>query len=201
MRSVPTFLPRSISKVQCPRGATLICREWLRYYDLLPTRPRGSKLIQSWDAGAKPGAQNSYSACSTILQCGDDYYLVDLTRGRYDYPTLRKKAIALAERFKPDVILIEDASAGIALAQELKDLVGRPIKPIPVEQDKVGRLYVQQHKFEAGHVYFPRGAAFLTELEPELLSFPHGKTDDQVDSLDQGLAYKGSSYDRSLSWV
>jgi len=39
-------------------------------------------------------------------------------------------------------------------------------------------------------VLFPRGAPFLPELEAELLAFPRGKTDDQVDSISQALAYK-----------
>jgi len=36
------------------------------------------------------------------------------------YPRLRTTALALAERFKPDAILIEDTSADIALNQELR---------------------------------------------------------------------------------
>ena len=45
-------------------------------------------------------------------------------------------------------------------------------------------------KFEAGRVYFPRNAPFLPELEAELLTFPQGKHDDQVDSITQALAFK-----------
>ena len=114
---------------------------------------------------------------------------------------MKKTAIALAERFKPRVVLIEDASTGIALAQELRGILSSPVKPIPVDRDKVGRLYLQQDKFESGRVHFPNGAAFLPELEAELLSFPQGKTDDQVDSISQALAYKQSGYDSSMSWV
>ena len=126
---------------------------------------------------------------------------MDVTRGRYEYPRLRDTAIALAERFQPDIILIEEASTGIALAQELRSIIRRTIKPIPVDRDKVGRLYVQQQKFEAGRVLFPKGAHFLPELEAELLVFPQGKTDDQVDSISQALNHKLSSYDASLRWV
>jgi phage terminase large subunit-like protein len=52
-------------------------------------------------------------------------------------------------------------------------------------------VYVNQAKFEAGLVLFPKGALFLPELEAELLAFPQGKTDDQVDSISQGgLAWR-----------
>ena len=53
---------------------------------------------------------------------------------------------------------------------------------------------------EAGLVLFPKGARFLPDLETELLTFPQGKTDDQVDSISQALAYK-PGYDATLSWV
>jgi phage terminase large subunit-like protein len=94
----------------------------------------------------------------------------------------------LAERFAPTAILIEDTSAGIALAQELKQAGQYRVKSIPVDRDKETRLYVQAAKFEAGHVYFPKLAAFLVELETELLTFSQGKHDDQVDGLTQALA-------------
>ena len=107
----------------------------------------------------------------------------------------------MRKRFKPHTILIEDASTGIALAQELREAGTYAVKPIAVERDKVGRLYVQQAKFEAGLVLFPKGASFLPALEAELLAFPQAKTDDQVDSISQALAYKSSGYDSTMSWV
>ena len=41
-------------------------------------------------------------------------------RDRYEYRRLKAKANELADRYGPDVVLIEGASPGIALAQELK---------------------------------------------------------------------------------
>ena len=183
-----------------PPGGAMIRRQWLRYYDVAPERTYRTKVIQSWDTAAKNGAQNDWSVCTTWLIHEKHFYLLDVTRGRYEYPRLRETAAALAQRFKPSVIMIEDASTGIALAQELRQAGTFAVRPIPVERDKIGRLYVQQAKFEAGLVLFPKGARFLADLETELLTFPQGKTDDQVDSISQALAYK-PGYDASLSWV
>ena len=94
----------------------------------------------------------------------------------------------MAKRFNPLKILVEDASTGIALAQELRQSGIYTVKPVPVERDKQGRLFVHQAKFEDGLVLFPRKAPFLAELETELLTFPQGKHDDQVDSLSQALS-------------
>lgn len=185
-----------------PPGGAMIRRPWLRYYEVAPERNYQTKVIQSWDCAAKEGAQNSWSVCTTWLIVNKmDYYLLDLTRGRYEYPRLRQTALALAERFDPTAIVIEDASTGIALAQDLKDLGRYRTRPVPVDRDKVTRLYVQAAKFEAGHVYFPRHATFLPDLEAELLTFPQGKHDDQVDSITQALAFKAFGYDATMQWV
>jgi predicted phage terminase large subunit-like protein len=184
-----------------PAGGAMIKRVWLRYYDQLPERTYEAKVIQSWDTAAKDGAQNDWSVCTTWLVIDEHFYLLDLTRGRYEYPQLRDTAVALAGHFKPDEILIEEASTGIALAQDLKKTLDYYINPIPVHRDKIGRLYVQQAKFAAGRVHFPAGASFLPELEAELLAFPQARTDDQVDSISQALAYEPSGYDTSMNWV
>jgi predicted phage terminase large subunit-like protein len=184
-----------------PTGGSMIKREWLRRYDKAPERTYRTKVIQSWDTAAKDGAQNDWSVCTTWILDDGHFYLLDLTRGRYEYPQLRATAIALAERYKPDTILIEEASTGIALAQELRQAGRFAVRPIPVERDKIGRLYVQQAKFEAGLVLFPRAAPFMAALEAELLTFPQGKTDDQVDSISQALAYQTGGYDTSMKWV
>ena len=183
---------------QCPVpvGGAMIKRLWLRYYEPqeLPERTYRTKVVQSWDTAAKNGAQNDWSVCSTWLVVTDNYYLLDVTRGRFEYPRLRDAAITLATRYKPDMVLIEDASTGSALAQDLRPVLRRPVRLVKPEHDKIGRLYVQQAKFEAGLVHFPKNAEFLPELEAELLTFPQGRTDDIVDSISQVLNHKLSGY-------
>ena len=182
----------------------MIKPEWIRYYDLDQLQAllkSGGKIIHSWDPAAKPGEENSWSACTIWLIKGSDYYLVHADRGRYNFPDLLRKAKELATRYKPSVILVEDASTGIVLAQELPEIVRVPVKAVPVERDKISRLWQHQAKFEAGHVHFPKGASFLPELEEELFAFPHGKYDDQVDSLTQALSHEIPNYVRSMEGI
>ena len=95
-----------------PPGGAMIKRAWLQYYDVAPEL-RDGRVIQSWDTAAKDGAQNDWSVCTTWLVVDEHFYLLELTRGRYEYPQLRDIAVALARHFKPDEILIEEASTGI----------------------------------------------------------------------------------------
>ncbi|TYO63873.1 phage terminase large subunit [Bradyrhizobium hipponense] len=197
----PDVFAAQYQQAPVPAGGAMIKRDWLRYYDSAPPHEVGSRIIQSWDTAAKNGAQNDWSVCTTWQVADGNYYLLDLVRARFEYPVLRDTALGLAKRFKPHEILIEDASTGIALAQELREKGDCFVNPIKIEHDKIGRLYVQQAKFVAGRVWFPRNAPFLAELEMELLTFPQGRHDDQVDSISQALGYEDNGYDYTLSWV
>jgi predicted phage terminase large subunit-like protein len=197
----PDVFAAQYQQAPVPIGGGMIKRAWLRYYDTPPDRALGGRIIQSWDTAAKDGAQNDWSVCTTWHIVDGNYYLLDLVRGRFEYPLLRDTAIALAHRFRPHKILIEDASTGMALAQEFRKKGDFYVTPIKIEHDKIGRLYVQQGKFAAGRVWFQRNAPYLPDLVTELLTFPQGRNDDQVDSISQALADDGTSFYLCWSWI
>src|SRR5215211_4761843 len=100
-----------------PHGGAMIKRAWIRRYDQLPT---SGHIIQSWDVANKQGEENDYSVCTTWLVDENKYYLIDVLRGRFDFPTLRRKVSEQAKLHKASQILIEDAGFGTALIQEFK---------------------------------------------------------------------------------
>jgi predicted phage terminase large subunit-like protein len=114
--------------------------------------------------------------------------LLDLIRVRLDYPTLRRKITELYRRHPRSTLLIEDAGSGTSLIQDLKD---QNIRPIAIEPygDKVVRMAAQSAKIEGGEVYLPRHAEWLDDLRTEILAFPNGVHDDQVDSISQALRW------------
>ena len=57
------------------------------------------------------------------------------------------------------------------------------------EGDKVMRMSAQSAKIEAGYVLLPERAPWLQDFRTEILQFPHGRHDDQVDSLSQFLMW------------
>jgi predicted phage terminase large subunit-like protein len=93
-------------------------------------------------------------------------------------------------RFGANSIIIEDKGSGTALLQDLRR-ERDPHIPYPIafqpEVDKVTRMHAQSARIEAGHVLLPRRAEWLDEFRSELLQFPNGRYDDQVDSLSQFL--------------
>jgi hypothetical protein len=49
--------------------------------------------------------------------------------------------------------------------------------------DKETRMSRQQGRFEAGRILLPNAVPWLADFESELLAFPYGRYDDQVDAL------------------
>jgi predicted phage terminase large subunit-like protein len=173
-----------------PPGGGMIKRAWVRRHVRLPT---SGQIIQSWDVANKQGEENDYSVCTTWLIYQNKYYfLVDVLRGRFDFPTLRRKVYEQAQLHNPSRVLIEDAGFGTALVQELK-MPECSVMAIKPEYDKKIRMGIQATKFENGQVLFPKEAPWLADLEAELFAFPKGRHDDQVDSISQALAYKAPS--------
>jgi predicted phage terminase large subunit-like protein len=183
-----TFAAQYQQRPVAPGGA-MIKPAWIPRYD---QPPQSGQIVQSWDVANKQGEENDYSVCTTWLVHQNHYYLLDVLRGRFDFPTLRRKVSEHAKLHKASRILIEDAGFGTALIQELKtpEFSVTAVKP---EYDKKIRMAIQAAKFENGQVFFPKEAPWLSDLEAELFAFPNGRHDDQVDSISQALAYKSPS--------
>ena len=147
-----------------PPGGLMIKRDWLRWYsEHFDERPFHHRIFQSWDTAGKAGARNAYSVGSCWRQIRNDFYLIDMIRGRFDYPELKQAAIGFADKHKPGYILIENASTGIALAQEL-GRTGLPVESVPVTLSKENRMFEQTGKFAAGQVHFPTFEPFMATV-------------------------------------
>ena len=187
-----------------PVEGNLIRRSWFLAYDNLPAGPSRTRIVQSWDVAMMTGGQNDYSACTTWLTHKNDAYLLHVYRGRLEYPELRRKVICLAAEHGATTVLIENAGPGMNLLQDLRAAMPQGMtRPIGVkpEGSKVDRMAAQSAKIEAGHVHLPNSAPWLGEFLTELLSFPNGRHDDQVDSVSQFLRWLQNDAYNQISFV
>ncbi|WLA79956.1 phage terminase large subunit [Bradyrhizobium elkanii] len=177
-----------------PIGGNLIRREWFRRYDDMPGGSARDRIVQSWDTAMMTGSSNDYSVCTTWRIVKNDYYLIDVYRGRQQYPDIRRSVAALAARYDVQAVLIEDAGPGKPMLQDLQsdtpNGMPRPIGLKP-EGSKLDRMAAQSFRIEAGQVHLPANASWLDDYLLELLAFPYGKHDDQVDSTSQFLTWAG----------
>jgi len=103
-----------------PLEGNLIKRDWFRFYDQRPQPGPGHLVVQSWDIAMMTGDANDYSVCTTWCMNKADYYLIDVFRGRLQYPDLRRKIASLVLRYDAETILIEHAGPGLTLLQDLR---------------------------------------------------------------------------------
>jgi phage terminase large subunit-like protein len=109
-----------------PLAGNLIKRDWIRYFKGDLPRSEGDYFIISWDTAMKSSELADYSV-GTVWHAqnrGRRINLVDLVRGRFEYPELVAAATALYRKWKfPDFttnLVIEDKGSGSSLIQSLK---------------------------------------------------------------------------------
>jgi predicted phage terminase large subunit-like protein len=176
-----------------PLEGNLVKRDWFKFCQQAPGRQYGTQIVQSWDVAMTVGDRNDFSVCTTWLISKRDLYLLDVYRARLTYPDLRRKVIALAQLHCANSVVIENAGPGLNLLQDLRSNTSRVIKAnligLKPEGSKMERMAAQSAKIEAGYVHLLKDASWLDEFLYELLSFPNGRYDDQVDSVSQFLAW------------
>lgn len=111
----------------------------------------------------------------------NDLLLYDVYRTHITGPDQKPLMKELNYRYRPRFQAIEDKTFGTNLIQECKR-EGMTIRPVKVDKDKVTRSLVIAARYEVGKVFHREDAPWLTDYEDELLSFPRGKHDDQVDT-------------------
>src|SRR6516165_4576808 len=171
-----------------PAEGNMIRRESIKLYRAQPEKKPGDYTVISWDTAMKPTEISDYSVGTVWYVQGDNCHLIDLVRGRFEFTELKRAVIGQRNQWPNAHILIEDKGSGTSLIQELRREQVNPIAITP-DVDKVTRLYATQPRFESGSVHFPENAPWLDDLIGELLGFPEGRHDDQVDSISQALAW------------
>ncbi|OKP81698.1 hypothetical protein A3842_11170 [Paenibacillus sp. P3E] len=141
------------------------------------------KIFQTVDTANSEKTINDYFVVTTFYVTPDNDILVyDVFRTHIIGPDQKPLMKELNYRYRPSFQAIEDKTYGTNLIQEMTR-EGMTVKPIKVDKDKVTRSLPISARYEAGKVYHREGAPWLTDLEDEMLSFPRGKHDDQVDTL------------------
>jgi predicted phage terminase large subunit-like protein len=169
---------------------SLFKREWWKYFDAATLPPRFERIVLSLDTAFKAGASNDYSVGLVLGVGRTGYYVLDIWRGKVEFPELKRKVDMLATRWPNlDAMLVEDKASGQSLIQELHSNSRLPVRAIKVDSDKVTRAHAVTALVEAGRVFLPTEAPWLTEFIEEISAFPAAPHDDQVDAFTQALNY------------
>ncbi len=169
-----------------PEDGIVIRRQWLRYYDEAPAC--FDAKIASWDTASSLSEDADWTVGTVWGIAHNSIYLLDVIRDRFEGPDLRQCIEDVHRASRLDTTIIEDADFGRAIAQDLlrSSSYCRPQLYRP-QIEKLARMEARASMFENGKVLLPRDAAWLPDYRHELLGFPNGRYDDQVDSTSQAL--------------
>lgn len=179
-----------------PSEGRMIKDEWLLRYDQLPSKNMRNdkdgvlkRVTISVDAANKAKKRNDFSVITVWYESASrKHYLAEVIRKRLQFPELITTIEDVATKHNANAILVEDAGSGTQYIQLRTGLAPAPIIPIQVSnKSKEFRFDAVLPMFQGQEVLVPENAPWLGEYLNELLLFPDGKNDDQVDSTSQYL--------------
>jgi predicted phage terminase large subunit-like protein len=154
--------------------------------------PSVDYTVQSWDTALTTKERSDYSVCQTWGVWRDEdgvdnVILLNRVKGKYEFPELKRTALQQVKDWNPDTVIIETKASGQPLVDEMRrsGIYVQEFSP-GKGQDKIARVNAISDMFTSGQVWFPE-TWWASEVVEELLAFPAGEHDDDVDTLTLAL--------------
>lgn len=166
-------------------------RDMIQYFEEVDIDLDEMRFYAAWDLAIGKKDRNDYSVGMVIgVDSFDRLYVVDVVRGRFDGFELVEQILDLYEVWKPSIIGIEKGHIEMALGPFLEKRVRERglyeayFKDLKTgRRDKEARARAIQGRMQQGMVFLPKNQVWTGPLVAELLRFPNGTHDDQVDAL------------------
>jgi predicted phage terminase large subunit-like protein len=161
--------------------------------DMLPLYP-GAAPAGPVTISVDPG-HTEFGRSYTVMQAWASVdginYLLDQWRGNADFDTVwgaLRKGVANGQA---RAVLVETTGFGQVLLQRLRQHYLRlDVKPVqPGRRSKVARLLPHIDTIRGGKVRIPDGEKWTAAFIDEMVAFPNGEGDDQIDALTQYLDF------------
>ena len=176
-------------------SAAIIKREWWQTWDR-ETPPQCDFILQAWDTAFEKTQRADYSAQTTwgVFYQADDngvdqanIILLNGSRDRVEFPTLKQWAIDEYKEWDPDSVIIEKKASGAPLIYEMRAM-GIPVQEFTPTRgnDKISRLNAVADIFASGRVWAP-ATRWAEEVIDEVAEFPAGSHDDFVDTVSMAM--------------
>jgi len=173
---------------------------WFQRYDRAPSRGDAEKglknevrrCVVSVDAANTAKERSDFTVITVWYEdFNKRHYLIDVVRKQMEFTEMSAEIARVCKRYNADALLVEAKGNGLAYCQLKKD-GGAPAPLIAIEvgiSTKEFRFDEVTPMIESGSVFLPNQATWLADYEKELVAFPNGKRDDQVDSTSQYLKW------------
>lgn len=145
---------------------------------------RSCVRFQLWDLAVSTRTTADFTVCTTWdMTPGRDLILRDVLRLRVEGAEHLSLLHSQYAAHLPAWVGIERVAYQLALVQSARK-AGLPVRELVPDKDKVSRALTAAARYEGHAVFHPAAtvAPWLGEWESELLAFPNGSHDDQVDN-------------------
>ncbi len=170
-----------------PEDGDYFKKEWLRWYE---TRPNLNtmRIYGASDYAVTEGGGDYTVHMVVGVDPNDDIYILDLWRKQTSSDVWIDELIRLIRRYKP--LQWEEESGQIL--KSLDPFIIRRMreeqvycyrKQVASASDKPTRAQAIRGRMAMGKVYFPKNEPWVEQLTNEMMKFPNGSNDDQVDVL------------------
>ena len=150
---------------------------------------RSLPFVFSIDTAQKGNANSSRMAIQVWQSDGVNHYLIDIFSARCDYVRLWKALDHLQRRYPPAMILIEDTSSGSALIAQAEARLRYNVRGVIPTEPKFERFRRHFKSIRLRRIHLPESADWGPDWIEEIVAFPNGDHDDQVDALSMYLDY------------
>mgnify|MGYP003147831099 FL=1 len=172
--------------------SAILKRTWWRKWEPKELPPL-QYIMQSYDTAFSKQETADYSAITTwgVFYENESgpaqIILIDASRGRWEFPDLRRKALEEYKYWDPECVIIEAKASGMPLTHELRNM-GIPVTNYAPSRgnDKITRVNSIAPIVESGLVWAP-DTTWAEEVIEECAAFPAGEHDDYVDTVTQAL--------------
>lgn len=147
------------------------------------------ELVQSWDLAFKGGDSSDYVVGQVWLRVGNTAYLLDQVRRRMNFNETCEAIKAMSAKWPQAIAkFVEDRANGPAVMNALQGQIMGLI-PIEPEGSKYARASAISPLAWSRNIVLPstKLCPWVESLLMELLSFPAGANDDQVDTMTQAI--------------
>lgn len=159
-----------------------IQRAWLRS----GAPPDGLEVAMGVDLAISTKTTADWTAAVVVGRVPDGEhagrcYVLDAARVRAPFHQVLGFVQQMATKWSPRRIAIEEVQFQAAVVQELLRTTPLPVEGVKPDRDKLTRFQPLEARYERGLLWHAPGLP--PEFERELLAFPVGDHDDQVDAL------------------
>lgn len=192
---------------------TLLPRDWAALYQQRPSLEDGDFFVCSafrfyapyqlpkiselaiytaWDLAIGKGDHNDYTVCAIVgVARSGDIYVLRVMRGRWNSLEILEKIFEVQKEWNPILQGIEQGHIESSIEPVLIKEINRRKVHLPYEKlkhrgmDKVARAQAIRTMVNQGRIWLPAGntAPWVGIFLNELVKFPGGKHDDQVDAF------------------